>query len=537
MDLLRKLAGLIFPVFAKANDFRRLGAVKWLLHFLLLAVILGGLWYANRAFDIKRFVPVNNQYVRDFYLPILFALIYLLCWFVWWVWKLLGPEPESSDFPDIDAAWADAVAALQAGGVSLADAPLFLVLGSPASGPDGLFHAPGINLPVRPKSLAAPVQIWAGPDAIFVTTPGASIGGEFASRLGGPPPDAPAPVADESTDPMLATIGLKSIGIGGDSRGEIKAIMERAHREGRELTGDEKARLKQLAGPQQQAKARAPGRTMLASEDANYHAARLRHLCRVIAHARQPFCPANGVLVLIPWAATESNETADEAALVVQRDLATVRDGLQLFCPAVAMFCDLEQARGFREFRSSFPADLLKRRLGQRLPLAPDAPPEKLPEMFEIGAKYIGQAVFPVWVYKMVKTEPEPDGPRTEAEVDAHNRDLHALLHQVRVRSPRLARILSRGVGGALAPEGGSDSPPLFGGCYIAGTGKAPEEQAFIPGVLQRLIENQSYVSWTPDVFYDDDWYHRNTRAGYVGLGLFVLAVVGLGVWWFALRK
>src|SRR5262249_39627111 len=162
-------------------------------------------------------------------------------------------------------------------------------------GPDGLFQAPGINLPVRPKSLATPVQVWAGPDAIFVTTPGASIGGEFASRLGGPPPDAPAPVSAASGDPMLAPIRLNSLGIGGDSGGEIRAIMERAHREGRELNADEKARLKQLALPQQQqAKARAPGRTMLASEDANYHAARLRHLCRVIAHAREPFCPANG---------------------------------------------------------------------------------------------------------------------------------------------------------------------------------------------------------------------------------------------------
>jgi hypothetical protein len=87
-------------------------------------------------------------------------------------------------------------------------------------------------------------------------------------------------------------------------------------------------------------------------------------------------------------------------------------------------------------------------------------------------------------------------------------------------------------VGGALAPEEGLESPPLFGGCYIAGTGKSAEEQAFIPGVMQRLVENQGYVAWTPDVFSDDDWYRNNTRLGYMALTVFVLAVIGLVGWW-----
>ncbi|MFL5342361.1 MAG: type VI secretion protein IcmF/TssM N-terminal domain-containing protein [Gemmataceae bacterium] len=537
--LLRRFAGLIFPVFAKVGDFRIPSAVKWFLHFMLLGLILAGLWYLNNrvpGINVQKYVPVSNHYVRNFYLPILFGLIYLLCWFVWWVWKLLGPDEETSDFPDIDDAWFDGAAALAAANISLADVPIFLVLGRPASGPDGLFQAPGMNLPVRPRSLSAPVQVWGGPDAVFVCAPGASIGGEFASRVGGGPVDDAPPPMEDPTDAALATIGLKSIGVAGDKRSEIQVIMQRAHAEGRELTSAEKDRLRQLTTPGG-GKPRSTGRTLLSSEDMNLASARLRHLCRRIAADREPFCPANGILVLIPWAATDNNESADEAALVVQRDLVTAREGLQLFCPVIAMFCDLERARGFREFRHGFPGDQVKRRLGQRLPLAPDAAPNAIPDMFEVGAKWVGEAIFPTWVFKMLTAEPEPDGPRTESEVDSSNRNLHALLREVRLRYPRLGRILAHGAGAALSPEEGLESPPLFGGCYIAGTGKSPDEQAFVPGVLQRLVEGQSYVAWTPDVFADDDWYRRNTRMGYVALVLFAIGVIGASVWYFALRK
>ena len=192
------------------------------------------------------------------------------------------------------------------------------------------------------------------------------------------------------------------------------------------------------------------------------------------------------------------------------------------------MFCDLEQARGFREFRSGFPVDQLNRRLGQRLPLAPDTDNSKVPEMFEVGANWVGKAVVPTWVFKMLKADPDPDEYRTAADVAKHNRNLHALLREVRARYPRLGRILSRGLGGALAPEGGLESPPLFGGCYIAGT-ERPRGTGVYPWGDERAGEPE-VCAWTP-VFSDDDWYRSNTRLGYIGLTVFVLAVVGVGIW------
>src|SRR5207253_1066608 len=90
--LVRKWLGLIFPLFAKVGDFRGLGTLKWILHFLLVALILGGLWYVNKptVSGVSRNVHSPSEFIREFFLPILFILIYALGWFAWMVWKLLG---------------------------------------------------------------------------------------------------------------------------------------------------------------------------------------------------------------------------------------------------------------------------------------------------------------------------------------------------------------------------------------------------------------------------------------------------------------
>jgi hypothetical protein len=92
-------------------------------------------------------------------------------------------------------------------------------------------------------------------------------------------------------------------------------------------------------------------------------------------------------------------------------------------------------------------------------------------------------------------------------------------------RRRRLARVLVRGV----VQEG--NGPPLFGGCYIAGTGKEAErDQAFVPGVFRRLVENQNFVSWTDKALNDEADYNRWTTYGYVGLGVCAAVVIGLGL-------
>jgi len=264
-------------------------------------------------------------------------------------------------------------------------------------------------------------------------------------------------------------------------------------------------------------------------------AARLKYLCHLIRRDRAPWCPINGMLALVPWAATDSDEVAKEAAGILQRDLVGAREALQLRYPTIALICDLELARGFAEFRRSFAPDALqKNRIGQRLPLVPDLSPTEVPALLERGVQWIGQTVLPAGIVKFLRMDamPEAGKPAPPSAASGHNRNLYMLLNQVYQRGPRLARVLSRGL-----PSGAGkdmidplDAIPLFGGCYLAGTGRAETEQAFVRAVLTRLFDAQSSVSWTGQALAEDARYRRLTLLGYAAMAL--LVAIGIAIAW-----
>jgi hypothetical protein len=240
------------------------------------------------------------------------------------------------------------------------------------------------------------------------------------------------------------------------------------------------------------------------------------------------------MMVLVPWAATESDDAAKEAAGILQRDLAAARDALQLRYPTFALVCDLESARGFAEFRRSFTPETVKKgRIGQRLPLVPDLAPAEVPGLLERGVHWIGQTVLPAGIVKFLRLEAPPGDPRkTPSAATGHNRNLYMLLNQVYQRGPRLARIFGRGLPGGSGQEAADplDALPLFGGCYLAGTGRSPAEQAFVPAVVQRLIDGQSSVSWTGAALAEDARYRRWTAIGYMVMAAAIVFAVALGI-------
>src|SRR5438128_2414915 len=129
-DSIRQAVGLVLPVFAKASDFRRWNPWVWrVLHLLLVLGILTLMWWLNRVYDVGYFLQAVPTAYRQFFLPVLFLLVYALCWLFYWLLRLLGEEEAEAEFPDVAAAWRDAVHQLDRAGVALADAPLFLILG------------------------------------------------------------------------------------------------------------------------------------------------------------------------------------------------------------------------------------------------------------------------------------------------------------------------------------------------------------------------------------------------------------------------
>jgi hypothetical protein len=533
-NLIRRVVGLVLPFFTETRELKALGrGLRWTLHVVLLAGILVGLWWLNRALGVSG--AVRERWLQDYFLPVVFLLIYVLLWLGWWLWKLLTPEAEEADFPDIEAAWDEAVASLNAAQIDLTEAPLFLVLGKPMGGDDALFAAAQLQLTVKgvPSRADAPLRVWASRDGVYVTCAGASLLGKQCAILAGEVAAGAGQFASvEAGDDAFKTVQPQGLLKG------VQGVLSRAREQGRDpsmLTDQEKEEIRLLLAEEAAEAARktkGPRPNLLKNgPEVDLQSARLRCLCRMIVRDRRPYCPVNGVLLLVPFAGTDSDEDANQTGAICQLDLANARQALRVNCPRFALVCDLETAPGFREFIERFPGDQRQRRLGQRLPLAPDlGQGETVPAVVERGAQWVCTSIFPTYVYKLFRLDSV--GRDDMAAVVSGNARLYQLLYQMRERRNRLGRLLGRALGGE------QPGPALFGGCYLAATGRdAGREQAFIAGVFRRLLENQNYVSWTDEALRQEAAYEKWTKYGYTGISVCAVLVLGLVFYVFFVQK
>jgi hypothetical protein len=254
---------------------------------------------------------------------------------------------------------------------------------------------------------------------------------------------------------------------------------------------------------------------------------RLRHVCRLLVRDRRPFCPVNGLLLLVPLGATAGPVEASETAGVCRHDLEVARSALQLDCPIVAVLCDADRLPGFVELARHFPDAGAgpARVLGQHFPLIPDLPPAEMQAMIEGGLAWVADALLPLVVGRLWRREGE-DGLADRVAAVEVNMRLYEFLQQCRQRLLLLGRLAARVVVR-------DDGPPLLGGCYVAGTGPDARDQAFLAGVVRRLLEQQNDVAWAPTALAEDASYRRYAVAGYVVLALTVAAVAAtLWMWW-----
>jgi IcmF-related N-terminal domain len=511
-DLLRRIVGIILPV-GKGIRFTGLSsAVRWTLHILLLVTVLIVLYLLNRPLGLPGLIPTTPRFIAELWLPILFLLIYVLAWAAWWLYKLLSADEEQSVFPDIDEAWGEAVEALGKAGVSLTDLPLFFVLGRPEAPEEDLFNAAQLQLVVRQTpSRAAPLHVYASRDAVYVTCAGASLTGKQASILaveGLPHMDAASGGGDEFDPGKTLTARAPA---------EQRVIKMVAKTVGRQATGLERRVMRRLGG------FKLPELLKNTSE-VELQTARLEHLCRLIVRDRRPYCPINGLLLLVPLGSTDTDLDAQQTGELMQRDLAAVQGTLKVDCPLFALVCDLETLPGFREFIVRLPVRDRERRLGQRFPLAPEIDGEQLLDYVDSSVQWVCGSLLRDWVFKLFRVEtPGRDAP---ADVTAANANLYLLLDELRERQKRLGRVLR------VAFARHANGPLRFGGCYLAGTGHDPDrEQALVAGLFRRLIDHQNDVSWTDQAMKENESAERVAKMGYgvlAGAGLAVVVLLAL---------
>lgn len=526
LSTVRSWLGLILPVLKKPADFRNWpGWVRVMLHLLVLGGVLYGLYWLSDRFDLAQKWLRTNE---NLWLPALFLCLYVLCWLLYWFILTLGEDDTVIEFPDVHDAWTRAVAQLADADIHLGDLPLFLILGKTASGDDALFKAAGLkDYHAAPGNQQAPVRVYAQRDALYVVCSGASGWGRFCGYLAG----EAVPFDElEAGKPDLAKT-LTPEAAAAAQHGPDKTLIDEMNqlirlRTERPLTAEEQGRLQELSDlfrPQAASKAREPiPKKVLVNDQA-----RLTYLCKLIKRDRRPWCPINGVLVLIPWKSLESEATNKEGYPVLNQELGMIRGTMDLRAPVLAMVCDLEGAAGFSEFRGCFqPEAIAKQRIGQRVPLVPEVPAAELPVLYESVAHWIGQNVLPKWVLQFLRVDQPSDLRRTPGVASPHNANLYLLLRDMYLRSPRLARTLGKTM--TITEEGEKEAIPLFGGCYLAATGKTERETAFAAGVFSRLLESQNYVSWTPRAYEKDRHYGVMSMVLSALSLVLVLLVVGL---------
>jgi hypothetical protein len=541
--LFQSLVGLVLPVLTKAGRARGVGsALRWILHVLVVAAILVGLYLLNVHYlHWGSNIGARWGFVRDAWCAILFFLGYLLFWVAWWLWQLLASTEEETDFPDIDAAWKKARAALDRKGLDITNLPLFLILGQPEGDEKAFFASDPLPLEVNqvPPEEDAPLHVYAHRKAVYISCPGASLLGRHAAILTSraatsrPVDDEPPPEDDE--DPLNKTMRP---GQAAAPVRDMTHIMDQARREGRNLAMLTKAEKREL---RTRYRADNPRTALLRNpEQVERLTARLQHLCRLIRRDRAPYCSLNGILLLVPFAGTDSDQDATDTGDLIRRDLASARGVLKIHCPVFAVLCDLETAPGFGEFIQRFNPKQRGQRVGQRCPLVPDlresaspganGGPSPLAKMLDSLAAWVCNSVVPDWVFQ--KFQIEPDGAQLPSVVNG-NAQLFLFFDQLRDRRKRLGTILARGIA-ADAPE-----PLLFGGCYIAGTGSdSADEQAFVGGLFPRLLEEEENVSWSDQALDEEAASLRWAGIAYTVAGILVLVGVALiGYWWFFHNK
>lgn len=495
-------------------------ALRWILLLALFLAIEYGLYELGQSVGVATFLS-RFPGPTKLYLPALGFLVILIGVVVYIYFATWDAELEESPYPDIDAAWQTAMDAVRQAGILPRQVSLFLVLGRPESPEVNLFDGAGVKWVVKhsPPDPNAPLHVYAEketspksayPGAVYVTCRGASVLGKLAGILARDETVLPAAVAvsdDEAEN--------EGVTVGAIDRDAIKAGEIAAASQGREATILEK-RKAYRAG-----RGKPLGNDLLAdTETVTRLKSRLAYLCQLIARERDTECAANGILLLIPLAGTDTIAEAQLTAQACLEDLTVVRKEMKIDCPVINMLVDLEDLPGCSEFLTlQRPKELAGRR-GGSFPMSTRLTRDELRQQLRSSLAWVCTTYLQDSVYSVFRSE--SDANKDVSMLFPENARLALLLTEMNERAEPVCDIVMS----AMMPE----NEPMFrySGFYFAATG-AVGVQGFIAGVFQKLVKEQSSVTWTQTALDADDECYA-TASTYATTFYVLLLLLGLVV-------
>lgn len=524
----------------------------------LIALLLGV--FSNSIMNMLGFPQMHHEgfeWIDRFWCGFVFLLGYAIVRVVLYLMAILGIE-EESDFIDIDRPWEKALMALEDEGIDIDDLPLFLVNGFTPQQEQSVFQeSSGIDwLVVSPPTSEenAPLRIFANSNAIFISCTGIGtvscqqgkvvdgpVGGMSAgmpiirgagnqtqiagapgsimatARAGtgtvvggmntpppksagsgtaapaGPPP-APSPAAPPQAPPK-ATGTLRSIGAAFAQATMSPGGLQRAMKSFSGATSLDKGYGKKQVAP-------------ISDIEAEIGQRRMEHLCSRIRAARAPYCPINGFMQAIPISWAASDDYAKKLAPAVRHDVTTVHSALQLQFPVVIAFSELDSLPGVKEFlvrTERIQRGIRNSRAGSRFWPGAEINSQSIELVLEKAMNW-----FRGWIYASFADDLSSN----------ENQYLFHLLCSIRQRRKALETLLRGSLYQVTDPE------MRLSGCYFTATGAGATEQGFIRGVLDRLVEMEEEVAWSPDLSRSLSKQTMMTRL-FIG-GSAVLAVVNV---------
>lgn len=563
---------IVLP-FRKVNSSSRLrSVVRWSIHFLCLGGVIVGLWFLNYSLRLDTVLRTPVAWLRAAWLPVLAIQIYAISWVGWWLCRTITSQHKDNPFPDLDRAWRKVESTLTLANIDMTRTPMYLFLGQPTQSTASFFNAGHVTrtIPLTPTDPDAPFHVYANDDAIYVCCEETSLVGRQAnmfktavalnegrpSGAGSPGraashdfPTEPVstrhmPVAQDTLQFSTASGPAETVapfqdGLGQDGSGQggmavqtqpavsagpggstARQIESRAMNliESNIALLDDPATDAQTDGQPGAEASRVyqPKRKfalpVLANEqEMESTVSRLEHLCELIQRARHPYCPLNGIVVLIPFDATGSEELASHVGMLIEQDLDAISATTMVDAPRIAVLCDIQRVEGCPDLLARFPDEQRHRRLGVKFPRVSACDRDQVSKMIFDGLHWLCQKMVPPLVNRLFQTGRADDAAGNL--VDEGNRRLYQFTQAIRDRQVKFERIIRR------AFLGNGQRGDLLRGCYFSASGnEAMSEQGFTAGIFSQIDEMQNDVAWTREAIERDNDFRRWTTLGYFSI-------------------